>query len=248
MSPPKNRDLPPLQNSIAVLPDYLALRSTTLVLKETAPGYDFDITDRTTGETLFTAKGSTDSQTASTEVFDTKGKLLFALLKHNARALSKDHRLEAPDGSPFMSVEWSWGSKSLLFPYPRPSRESLLLLTMTNLAMINTDYVLESAEFTSRFTNTLTREPVEMSMNASYFRRNGDWKIDGQTVAHVFRDAWTSKDMLKGKRTYYLTVAPGMDMAVAVAACLYVHERVNEGSGSDPVFAKSDLAAVCCVS
>lgn len=68
-------------------------------------------------------------------------------------------------------------------------------------------------------------------MNASYFRRNGDFKLpNGDVAAHIFRDAWTSKDMWKGKRTYYLTVARGMDMSVAVAACLYVHERVNEGS------------------
>lgn len=71
-----------------------------------------------------------------------------------------------------------------------------------------------------------------MTMNASYFRRNGTWEIDSQTVAHVFRDAWTMKDLLQGRRTYFLTVAPGMDTAVAVAACIFVHERVSEGGGS----------------
>ena len=107
---------------------------------------------------------------------------------------------------------------------------------------METDSFPATADFTSRFTNTITQEPVEMSMNI------GDWKIDGQVVAHVFRDArW------KGKRTYYLSIAQGMDMAVAVAACLYVHERGSEGSGSgsDPVFAKSDAALAvmgCCVS
>lgn len=110
MSPPKHRELPPLQNSIAILPDYIAIRSTTLVLTETTSGYDFDITDRATGDVLFTVKGSTDSQTANKEVLDTKGRPLFALRKKNAR-YPTDHRLEAPDGSPFMSVEWSWSSK-----------------------------------------------------------------------------------------------------------------------------------------
>ena len=114
MSPPKDLELPPIQNSVAILPDYIAIRSTTLVLTETTSGYDFDITDRATGDVLFTVKGSTDSQHVNKEVLDTKGRLLFALRKKNAR-IPKDHRLEAPDGTPFMDVEWSWSSTS---PFP----------------------------------------------------------------------------------------------------------------------------------
>ena len=229
MSPPKDRDLPPLQNSIALLSDYIAIRSTTLILVETSSGYDFDIIDRATGAILFTVKGFTNSQDATKEVFDIKGRQIFALRKKNSR-YPTNHCLESPDGSTFMAVEWSWGSMSRLFPIYSAFPPHCLLLMPTSRSIIITDPPIATAEFTARFTNTVTQAPIEMSMNASYFRRNGDWKIDGQTVAHVFRDAWTAKDMWRGKRTYYLTIAPGMDMAVAVAACLYVHERVNEGS------------------
>ncbi|KAG7006522.1 hypothetical protein G7Y79_00014g036970 [Physcia stellaris] len=200
MSPPQNRDLPPLRDSIGLLSDYIAVCSTTLILEETASDYDFDISDRKTGEKVFTVKGKADSQTISKAVLDTEGHEVFALRKDNTR-IPKNHRLEAPDGSPFMAVEWSWGP---------------------------------TAHFAARFPNTTSpnQDAVEMTMDANYFRRNGDWKIDNQVVAHVFRDAWTAKDMIRGRRTYYLTVAPGMDIAAAVAACLYVHERVNEGGGT----------------
>ena len=36
-------------------------------------------------------------------------------------------------------------------------------------------------------------------------------------------------EMVRGKRTYYLDVAPGMDISVAVGSTLYLNERVNEG-------------------
>ena len=68
-----------------------------------------------------------------------------------------------------------------------------------------------------------------MTQSANYFKRNGDWTINDQVACHVFRDAWTIGDMGKSRRTYYLDIAPGMDISVAVAACLYIHERVNEG-------------------
>ena len=102
---------------------------------------------------------------------------------------------------------------------------------------------------TLRFTNTVTGRPVKMCMNANYFSRNGDWKIDDQVVAHVFRDFYTTKDLWKGKRTYYLSVAPGMDMAVALAACLYLHERVNEattqGSSATAAATGAGVAGAC---
>ena len=119
MSPPQDHDLAPLRDPVGLLSDYIAVRSTTLILEETASGYDFDITDRITGAKIFTVKGNTDSQTASKEVLDTKGHQIFALRKDNTRA-PKNHRLEAPDGSSFMVVEWSWGGKHSSSPVPTP--------------------------------------------------------------------------------------------------------------------------------
>ena len=120
MSPPQDRDLLPLQDSIGLLADYIAVRSTTLILEETASDYDFDISDRKTGEKVFTVKGKADSHTISKIVLDAKGHEIFALRKDNTRS-PKNHRLEAPDGSPFMAVEWSWGGKRSLSPRFPPS-------------------------------------------------------------------------------------------------------------------------------
>ena len=86
-----------------------------------------------------------------------------------------------------------------------------------------------------------------ISMSASYFRRNGDWKTpSGEVVAHVFRDFYTKAEHLNGLRTYYLDIAPGMDMSAAVAMCLYLHERVNEwtysgGSGGVNAYARQPV-------
>lgn len=125
MSPPQDRDLPPLREPIGLLSDHIAVRSTTLILEETASDYDFDISDRKTGEKVFAVKGKADAQTISKAVLDTRGHEIFALRKDNTRS-PKNHRLEAPDGSPFMVVEWSWGGKRSLSPVMHPAQRPQL--------------------------------------------------------------------------------------------------------------------------
>ena len=89
--------------------------------------------------------------------------------------------------------------------------------------------------------------PATLTISASYFSRNGDFvsvvpakggeKEREEVAAHVFRDFYTWNEWVKAKRTYYLDVAPGMDVSVAIGSMLYLHERINEGAdkrgGSD---------------
>ena len=83
---------------------------------------------------------------------------------------------------------------------------------------------------TTTFTNSVDGAHAALGMTASYYSRHVDITAGDKVVAHLFRDFYTSKDLFKGKRTYYVSVAPGMDMALAVGITLYVHERVNEGN------------------
>ena len=100
---------------------------------------------------------------------------------------------------------------------------------------------------TSSSSPTATLPTATLSITASYFSRNADYisippstpssidpssKTDtkGEVAAHVFRDFYTMNEFVRAKRTYYLDVAPGMDISVAVGSTLYLNERVNEGA------------------
>ena len=76
--------------------------------------------------------------------------------------------------------------------------------------------------------NSYDKVPIELDMKASIFSRRTDIKFGSEVVGNLFRDAWTAKDMLKERRTYHISVAPGMDMALMLAMVLYTHERVVE--------------------
>lgn len=49
-------------------------------------------------------------------------------------------------------------------------------------------------------------------------------------MACIDRDFWTKRSLL-GASEYMLTVAPGMDIALCVAMCLAMDERMKSSSG-----------------
>ena len=111
MSPPSSKILPPLATPISLLPSHVADKPISLILTEIKSGYDFTVTDRATSEIVYKIKGHTDARTATKEVLDPKGQHLFSLVKPNVR-LPKEYHLIRPDGSPFVDVEYKWGSTS----------------------------------------------------------------------------------------------------------------------------------------
>lgn len=54
-------------------------------------------------------------------------------------------------------------------------------------------------------------------------------KSTGVPVARIDRQYLKGKDWFGGKQTYALIVAPGVDLALMVAACIALDEKNNEG-------------------
>lgn len=50
----------------------------------------------------------------------------------------------------------------------------------------------------------------------------------GQVVASISRSLWNAREMLGGKQTYTVTIAPSVDMALVVALCVCLDEERNE--------------------
>lgn len=53
----------------------------------------------------------------------------------------------------------------------------------------------------------------------------------GTPVATIDRKFFNAKELLFGKQTYAVMVAPGVDMAVIIAMCIAMDEKENEGKG-----------------
>lgn len=51
----------------------------------------------------------------------------------------------------------------------------------------------------------------------------------GTVVATIDRKFFNAKEMIFGKQTYAVTVAPGMDISLVVAMCVALDEKENEG-------------------
>jgi uncharacterized protein YxjI len=65
----------------------------------------------------------------------------------------------------------------------------------------------------------------------------GDWidksaKITigdgGQVIAQISRKIFNARELIGGQQTYYVTVAPGVDVAMVAAFCVCLDEAENE--------------------
>ena len=78
------------------------------------------------------------------------------------------------------------------------------------------------------FINAQTGQRVVLKIKGNFFDTSAEIRLDNMVVARIDRKLWNAAELLGGKQTYWLTVAPGMDMACAVAACICLDERRNE--------------------
>ncbi|CAH0054965.1 unnamed protein product [Clonostachys solani] len=71
-------------------------------------------------------------------------------------------------------------------------------------------------------------------------KMNGNWRDScaniihvesGATVARIDRQILNARELIGGAQTYHLNVAPGVDVALMVAACVALDELNNEKKG-----------------
>jgi alkaline phosphatase D len=80
------------------------------------------------------------------------------------------------------------------------------------------------------FTNAFNGENVELIMHGNFFDTNADIVCakTGLPVARIERELFNARQFFGSKQTYFVTVAPNVDMAVIAALCICLDERRNE--------------------
>lgn len=78
----------------------------------------------------------------------------------------------------------------------------------------------------------MTGQAESLTMRGNWLAAEADITDDktGAAVAHISRQ-WGGRDILLGKQTYAVTVAPNVDLALMVALCICMDEKNNESRG-----------------
>lgn len=89
---------------------------------------------------------------------------------------------------------------------------------------------VSSSKMEVEFTNIATGQPVRLLVKGDWRARNAIIEIEnGEPVAQIKRTVWDVRNILQDKQTYFVDVAPGVDLALIAAVCIGLDEMENDG-------------------
>ncbi|GAB1315235.1 Tubby C-terminal-like domain-containing protein [Madurella fahalii] len=97
---------------------------------------------------------------------------------------------------------------------------------------VKSKFALVGAKIRATFVNASTGQQVALFLKGNWFDTSAEIvdEATGATVARIDRKMLNARELVFGKQTYYLTVAPGADMALLAAMCICLDEKKNESS------------------
>lgn len=79
------------------------------------------------------------------------------------------------------------------------------------------------------FTNTASSNAaVELVVKGDWFDRSAEIKMGDVVVAQIARKMFNMREIFGGQQTYFVTVAPGVDLSMIAAICICLDEKENE--------------------
>jgi len=82
------------------------------------------------------------------------------------------------------------------------------------------------SKLTASFVNASTGQPIELLVQGDWFDRSATITIQDTdiVVAQISRQFMNARQLLGGMQTYYVTVAPNVDLALIAAICVCLDE------------------------
>ncbi|GAB1729340.1 hypothetical protein NU195Hw_g5485t1 [Hortaea werneckii] len=81
---------------------------------------------------------------------------------------------------------------------------------------------------TCSFTNAANGQEVAIEIKGDWIDRSAEMTWDGKTVATIARSFFNVREILGDQQTYFVTVAPNVDLSLIAALCVSLDERANE--------------------
>jgi len=91
-------------------------------------------------------------------------------------------------------------------------------------------FSLLSSKSTCTFINAADQREVELEIKGDWFDRSASITCGGTPVAHINRSFMNMRQIFGNKQTYFVTVAPNVDLALIAALCVALDEKENESS------------------
>lgn len=84
-------------------------------------------------------------------------------------------------------------------------------------------------KMSAQFTNAITGQPGELSVKGDMFGMGATVMLNDSTpVAQISRQYLNAREVFTSNQTYYVTCAPGVDLALIAAICICFDEAKNE--------------------
>ncbi|WVQ77086.1 hypothetical protein IAR50_006769 [Cryptococcus sp. DSM 104548] len=85
------------------------------------------------------------------------------------------------------------------------------------------------AKATAIFNDTATNRPMALALRGDFWGGSADISVvSGPVIAQISRDVMNAREIFVGHQTYYVAVAPGVDLALMAAMCICLDEMKNE--------------------
>jgi uncharacterized protein YxjI len=78
------------------------------------------------------------------------------------------------------------------------------------------------------FQNASNNAPIELLVKGDWLDRSATITMGNMVVAQISRSYFNMREVFGGQQTYYVTVAPGVDLALMAAICVCLDEKENE--------------------
>ncbi|CAK9780411.1 hypothetical protein CC85DRAFT_283526 [Cutaneotrichosporon oleaginosum] len=195
---PAPTQLVPANPPIAVFRDFIAQAPTTLVLKEKVWSLSGD---------SFSIKDAATGR---------------PVVKVAGKALSLRDRKQVmdPSGRPLYSLR----SKLMTIFNVQIGEDA----NEKELFRVRSHSLSLGSKLTVTFTNAITGQPVELNIKGDMFGMGSVIRCNGQPIAQISREYFNAAQIFGDQQTYFVTVAPGVDLALIAGICMAFDEAENE--------------------
>ncbi|KAH7360943.1 tubby C-terminal-like domain-containing protein [Rhexocercosporidium sp. MPI-PUGE-AT-0058] len=135
-------------------------------------------------------------------------------------SLSDRKEFASSTGQPLFSLRTRLLSLHKSFYAEAPSGETIF--------EVKGKFSIGSSKMVATFVNASTKQNVELLIKGDWLDRSASITMGNIVVAQISRSYFNMREIFGGQQTYYVTVAPGVDLAMLAAICVCLDERENE--------------------
>ncbi|KAF2211457.1 hypothetical protein CERZMDRAFT_112557 [Cercospora zeae-maydis SCOH1-5] len=89
-------------------------------------------------------------------------------------------------------------------------------------------FSIGTSRSTVKFVNAADKAPIELRVKGDWFDRKAKVMLGERVVAKISRSFANAREIFGNKQTYFVTIAPNVDMSLIAALCVAIDERENE--------------------